>query len=156
MFRWLGKAWRGFVEFNRETLFGGVMKMTPEEHQEAFNQTFDSAKRLSDFIGMIVRLSFLTFALFFFLRRVGETDGIQSMAHSVCLVFAFGLNIAFLQKVFRVILLYEARDIPRIPAGSQRWVLLLLAVVITGTIYYGVGSLVGALSSDALEANPPA
>ncbi|KKC31454.1 hypothetical protein [Devosia psychrophila] len=46
--------------------------MCDSEFEAERNAVFDSAKRASDFVGMIVRLAFLQFASFYFLGEVPE------------------------------------------------------------------------------------
>jgi hypothetical protein len=148
-----GRLWKWFVEFNRDALAGGVMRMNEEEYKAALNATFDSAKRLSDFIGMFVRLAFSTFGMIYFLRKTRELEGFHDFVFGLCFVFAAGLTIVLGARVLRLVMLYEARDVPKMPNNGWRWVFVLAAVFTTFVLYTGIASLVGDLASGDVSAN---
>lgn len=74
--QWLNRMWTGFVEFSRERLIPASISYDSEDHRRNFDASFDSAKRLSDFIGMVVRLAFATFAAAYFYAKSQDTEGL--------------------------------------------------------------------------------
>ena len=64
--------------------------------EEQRDKVFDKAKRLSDFIGMIVRLAFLFYAISFFgSQAAANLDTLKGFAFGVCLAISFGFSIVF-------------------------------------------------------------
>ena len=127
--------------------------MTDSEFEAERNAAFDSAKRASDFVGMIVRLAFLQFASFYFLKEAPETEGIVSYALGMSAVSCFGLTIWMARAIFRIVFLWEIKDTRHAPPGMVRAIMVMLALVATVAIYFAVMHLVSAIaSSNALIA----
>jgi hypothetical protein len=88
----------------------------PEELDTELNKAFDRAKRVSDYVGMIVRLAFCAYATQFFWSQAKTTAGIQSWALGVSGVTAFCLQIWFGAQIILLITLHSLSDVtqPRI------------------------------------------
>jgi hypothetical protein len=124
------------------------LTMTDSEFESERNSVFDSAKRASDFVGIIVRLAFLQFASFYFLKEAPETEGIMGYALGLSAVSCFGLTIWMARAIFRIVFLWEIKDTRRAPPGIVRAIMVLFALVTTVAIYFAVMHLVSAIASN--------
>lgn len=149
---WFQKAWSkisGIGAF----ISPRSLTMTDAEFEAERNAVFDSAKRASDFVGMIVRLAFLQFAFLYFLRMAPKADGIVSFALGMSAVSCFGLAVWMARAIFRIIFLWEIKDTRQAPPGLVRGILAAAALAATIGIYFAIWHLVGAIaSSNALLA----
>jgi hypothetical protein len=67
----LKTLWQNVVQFHEGRLLPTLTTMTAEEYQRNADVQFARAKRLSDFVGIIIRWSFAQFAsLYFFPKRL--------------------------------------------------------------------------------------
>lgn len=127
--------------------------MTETEFETERSLVFDSAKRASDFVGMIVRLAFLQFAFFYFLKASPTTEGILGYALGLCAVSSFGMSIYMARAIMRIIFLWEIRDVRRNELVWMKVILFVFALASTLCIYFAVMHLVSAIaSSNALLA----
>jgi hypothetical protein len=143
--KWLG----GIKEFHRTRLISNITSHSKEEYENNVRNNFDAAKRLSDFVGMIVRFAFLQAALSYFMRKAVDSPGATGYVLGFCAVSVFGLLIALGIRIFYVILLYEASDIHR---DSRRWVkyaLFVFALAHSVALWYGMRVLVSDLTRSA-------
>lgn len=83
-----------------------IVTFTKEDYAEHFRNHFERGKALSDFLGMIIRLSLAIFAFAYFFKRGFETYGIRRVALALCVVFAGGLAGMLYARIYAIILMY--------------------------------------------------
>jgi hypothetical protein len=135
-------GWNWLAETHRERFIGNL---TEEDHQLNFRTHFDRAKLLSDFIGVIVRLSFATFAWKYFLERASETDGIRNWAFNICFYFAVGVTIALSAHISAIIMFYETKAVPKQTNKVWKLTSVTIALMTTFALWYGINDLVASL-----------
>jgi hypothetical protein len=136
-------GWNWLAEYHRHHF---IANLTSEDHQLNFRTHFDKAKTLSDFIGMILRYSFATFAWSYFLKRVPEATGFHKGAFGVCFVFSLGITIALGARIFAIILFYETKDLHKQTHNAVKVAMLIAATVTTYALYIGINDVVAALA----------
>ena len=77
---------------------------------EQLKKNFDEAKQISDFVGFIIRWSFILLTLNFVLARVFSDVGIfEKLSLGIFGLWAFALLLYFSIKIFAVIFHYNTR-----------------------------------------------
>lgn len=124
--------------------------LSPDAIQARSSQIFTEAKQLSDFIGMIVRLSFVIFALNFFLVGAPNVGGVTSYVFGFCAVTALGLTINLANKIMKIIYFWEIRDITVSENSYIKVFFMLFALTSTLIGYVGIFKLARTIAT----ANP--
>src|SRR5689334_17882002 len=98
------------------SLIGMSMRdTTKDEWTSLLSSNFDSANRLSDFIGMFIRIGFLYLVWLYFESEAKKAEYlVLGWSLGICAVFAYGLYLWFNFYVIRVVATYLASD-------SQHW-----------------------------------
>jgi hypothetical protein len=135
-------GWNWLADFHRERFIGNLSK---EDHEARFQYDFTNAKTLSDFIGMIVRFSFATFAWKYFLQRAPQMDGIYRWAMGMCFVFACGVAFVLGARIFAIILFYETRALHKQTHKVLNVIQFVVATVTAFALWYGINDLVASL-----------
>src|SRR4051794_8226780 len=83
--------------------------------RQLLDKGFDRTKRTSDFIGMIVRFAFVSYATQFFFSaswapKAGPMAWLYGWAMGVSAMFSFGLMIFFAAQIFGIIYQYLLVD----------------------------------------------
>lgn len=126
-----------------------------KDHWKRFNATFDSAKRLSDFIGMIIRLSFAQFAAVYFIKKAPEAEGLLSITFAAAGVMATGIWVRLAMYVARIIMLYETRDAHIVRGTFPIIIYYLLSGSFALASFLGMYQLVGELASASVLLGAP-
>lgn len=140
--QWLKRIWTGFVEFNRERLIPASINYDAADHRRNFDASFDSAKRLSDFIGMVVRLAFVAFAAAYFYTKSRDTKGLLGFVFGYCAVCSIGLGLALGRKVLILVYLWDIREIPVVKGRIGKFVIAAFGVATVAMIYVGCFELI--------------
>lgn len=104
MVKLIRKAFGKLSEYHNSRF---VVGSSDEAFKLRSDRVFDQAKKLSDFVGMIVRLAFLQLAYRYFLIISPKTEGIYGYIFGFCAVSAFGLTIMLGIRIIQVIFLWE-------------------------------------------------
>ena len=130
-----------------------TLRMSEAEFEAERNTVFDSAKRVSDFVGMIVRLAFLQFVFLFFLNEAPKAGGVFGFALGLCAVSSLGLSIYLARGIMRIVFLWELRDARRAEPAWAKAMFFVFALITTLCIYGAMIHLVAKIaSSNALIA----
>jgi hypothetical protein len=133
-----------------EVLF--AIPPTKEAADAHRNRIFDEAKRLSDFIGMIVRLAFLFYAVSYFTSQMfAHGDTLKGYAFGLCLTVSLGLSGIFGGQIFAIIYIHHLRDVS---VQTNRWVRIAMfvsTVIVAGALWFGIVQLISALPKPGLK-----
>ena len=142
MREWIKKRWDEFVNFNKTRLVANLLSMSDDEFRVKSEEIFNSTKKLSDFVGMIVRLTFAQFAWRYFMFMSPKTDGIYGYIFGFCAIFTMGLTVFLGSRIFLIIFAWEVEDVRQITGSISRGILFVIAALSTLTIYLGTLRLV--------------
>jgi hypothetical protein len=140
-------VWNSIQEFYSTRLIANLTSHTKEAYERNFTHHYERAKRLSDFVGMIVRLAFATFAYQYFYRRATATEGFQSGVFTICYLTTLGLSIALGLRILVLILIYESTDIHKQTSKVIKVAMLIVSIIMTAALWYGVLDLVKVLAN---------
>lgn len=126
-----------------------LLSLEEEEFERERSSTFDRAKRISDFVGMIVRVSFLFFAVLYGLKLAPSLDGLLSYAVGFTTTSGILLLIALFAHVSRLIFLWEVREARKFKARIPRFIFLGSALFITWSAGYTIYKLVSAIALES-------
>lgn len=130
-------AWTRFVNWNRKRLVWAILTGSVEDHQEISRQIFERAKKLSDFVGMIVRVSFLVLATTFLWKKSQSTEGILGWVFGYSALITFAIAIRLSSYIFIIILVRESKDLAFHGNLIMRIILFAIALSFTAVIWYG-------------------
>ncbi|KEQ05715.1 hypothetical protein [Pseudorhizobium pelagicum] len=82
-----------------------------DEHDKLSDDVFNEAKKLSDFLGMIVRMIFVQAAGTLLILKSREAGGLEGLLLAVAAVTAVGLAGVFTWRIFGIVLLYFTKDV---------------------------------------------
>lgn len=114
------------------------LSVSPSDNDERAERIYNEGKKLSDFVGMIVRLAFTLFAFQYFSAKAAEVDGLIAFVYGLCTVSAFGLTAALAGKIFRIIYFWEVRDVVNAPSRYMKLLFLIFALSSTAITYFGL------------------
>jgi hypothetical protein len=124
-------------------------KAAADEHR---NKVFDQAKRVSDFIGMIVRLAFMFYASSYFGAQVSANlNTLKGFAFGLCWIIALGVSVVFGGQIFAIIYIHHLRDAA---VQTNRWIRILMlisALATSGALWFGIVELISALPKPGLK-----
>jgi hypothetical protein len=107
---------------------------------------YESAKELSDFIGMILRLAFTAGAAhYFFMRLDAQGSLLVRLVFADCFVICALFYLALCLKSYSLIFAYLVANVLAQLSFSQRWMklaLMGLALFKTSVIHFGIYCLV--------------
>ena len=145
-------GWRrlkNLIEDRHErSLMGLSMReSSKEEWEELYNQEFDKAKRLSDFIGMIVRLGFVFFTFLFFSGLAQkEHSWFISYMFGMCAVFSLGLYLAMFFRITILVDIYFLSDTRHQKNRFLKIIIGLMSLWFVSCCGYGISKLAGAIA----------
>jgi hypothetical protein len=106
----LNKLWHRIVNFHSDRMIGlAFQDTTKEDWNNELNARFDDAKKLSDFIGMIIRIGFCYLWFDLLLMAAFAHMGIKSSAFFICALLVLCLFLAMAWKLFAIISVYLLR-----------------------------------------------
>lgn len=137
-----------FNSFFRTTLIYKAIAGSTEEDWIAEQKiAFDSAKLLSDFAGMLVRLGFLWLAFEFFSFEAQKLDlWPQGWVLGVCASFTFGLYFVLVLKVAKVVSIFWLADSAHWKSPWHRWFISIISYLQTGIAVFGISKLAQAIA----------
>ena len=115
---------------------------------------FESAKRLSDFVGMIIRFAFANFATLYLLTKATTVPGVSGWALAVSGGFAAAITVVFGIKLYIIILLNEARGVAAFSSKWAKIISIVLTLITVGLLQYGITDLVKSLPNPVGRASP--
>lgn len=118
------------------------------ELSNEFEKTFDRSKRLSDFIGMIIRYGFLIAAQSFFWPYFvkNEFDYYQ-WAYGFCFLITAIMSVVMFANVVRIITLYLAAEDAHIGGPIFRVFVGIVSLVLALLFTFGIFNFVQALTT---------
>ena len=146
--------WSRIADFHQDRLIGLIWSGDQERLRRALSAAFDEGKKLSDFIGMIVRMVFVLFAALFLLKSASLTGGLQGFALGIGGIYAGAVTAFLASSVFRIILLWNLTwEDWGDAAPWNRAILVSLSILSAVAVGVGVWSVVEALAkaSDLLR-----
>jgi hypothetical protein len=141
-----------FVEFNKyhwpQTLLGFAMSnTTSEQWREMHDSSFNKAKRLSDFIAIIMRAGFVFLAANYFGRSMSKANAWwEEQALFFCWAASLGLYLALVIQTFSVISTFFLSDTAHWKSKWHKLAILILAVLLTLQAHYGIARIVRAVA----------
>lgn len=116
-------------------------------------ETFASAKALSDFVSMLVQLSFASVAIKYFYSRAAHSDSLFAFASfGSCLLVMISLSAALMYKVASIVAGFFLQGVVHQKRMWGKYVVLIFAVVQTVLIMSGASQLIDDLAgTHALE-----
>ena len=124
-----------------------------ENIKNLFEEQFSNAKKLSDFIAMIVRLAFVQFAVNYFIIAAKEATEFYKFVYLICSITAFIISVVIFMRIVTVIFLYYLHGLGEIKSILGK-ILLFASTVFWAIIYYlGIFHLVRDLAEALLERN---
>ncbi|MDP2733779.1 MAG: hypothetical protein Q8O63_11825 [Hoeflea sp.] len=142
--------WENFLGSFPGRRFTSITAHNAEDYEKIARQNFESAKKLSDFVGMIVRFAFLNAAINYFSKKAIENDGWLGFIFGCCTISTIGLTVALSIRIFWIVLLFESFDIHKQNQKLAKWMLYLFAIATTGMIFFGIHVLVNDLAKVVL------
>jgi len=125
------------------------MSLTAETNEHRADQIFSEAKKLSDFIGMIVRLAFTLFAFHFFMLKAPQIGGLTGFVFGISAINAFGLSVVLANKIMRIIYYWEMIAVAKAQSRHFRALLLFFALCSTLVAYYGIFKMAFAIAKSS-------
>jgi hypothetical protein len=135
--------------------FASGISFLSQRDEDSFEATFNSAKKLSDFVGMIIRLSFVMFAQLYFLHLSQTTAFPMSFVAGFCFVSATWLIFALAGKIVIIILDYEWREVPRIRGNVGKFIILTFGLLSTIIAYVGIYQMARSIALASSLLSPP-
>jgi hypothetical protein len=127
---------------NPSQRWGGVRVLLRQDkaHFEAeMIVAFDKAKRLSDFIGRIVRLTFLmVFVAYFFTKANAATSWWWKYAYATTWIFSAAFTSYFWVLISRIILEYFMRDFTHHTRLRVRAIMFVISLYYFWTVTNGI------------------
>ncbi|MER8761538.1 MULTISPECIES: hypothetical protein [unclassified Mesorhizobium] len=124
----------------------GYLALPKEQRQDALNQelkdAFDRAKMFSDFLAMIVRMSFTALALIYFLSKIQDASIDFRFVLFLCVIVSFASTLAMAISISRILLIWTSDISIHFESTSLRIVMLLLSTALAFVIMIGMGNLV--------------
>ena len=143
----INKQWQRVIAFHKGRRVTAILDLKDDALFEVeYDKIFDSGKRLSDFVGMIVRLAFVQFAWRYFFYAAPNVSGIYKFILGFCGVSALGLTAILGARIATIIFLWEASDFRKTSGPIGRKVILAIAIASTIVLYLGTQYLVSDLA----------
>ena len=122
-----GMLWKRIGDRLRASLGAQLIHLSQEDYANLIETEFDKAKKLSDFVGIVIRLAFAMFAAFFFFQRWhNEPNWVLNSPYFAGGVCAGIISFALMGHVLMLSFHYFAKDL----AGQKRRVMKMLVVVL--------------------------
>lgn len=145
----IGKAKDLFVEHFKCTVIGmAINKSSPEEWDDFQKRSFEKAKLLSDFVGILMRAAF-TFLLFKFFSHMAKTEDSWLLSTALgtnsflCLV----LYLFIIIRLFDTISSYWLKDTSYHSNRTIKITITIFSFIIVLSIAYGIGVLATTFAS---------
>ena len=140
---WIRRLWQNIVAFHNGRLISSITSFTKEQHEQELATQFEKAKRLSDFVGIIIRWSFVMFATLYFLRRYSLSENIFiGLLYFLCGWWAGLMTIYFSVRVQIIVLLWWSDSVPMHSSMLGKRISLALSILFTGVGAFGIYQLV--------------
>jgi hypothetical protein len=135
----LKALWRKFVAFHSRLLIANMTKMTAESYQENLDHNFAAAKRLSDFIGLIIRWSFAQFAGYYFYQVSHSAEfWLTKFVFGYCAFVAYVVTVYMGVYVAIITLLYWSKDAAAQSSKGLRIYIIGLSIAVTVMLWFGI------------------
>lgn len=152
MFKWAKAAWQQIVAFHKTRLIFNLVDADREKIDSNFKVHFDDAKRASDFVGMVVRLTFLLFATIYLLRLAATEPWYTSIPISFAATNCAILMLYLSGKMSIVIFLFFATDVHPRESRRIRIFFLVCSYLMMTVLFYSIWRIVQALAKHSLPA----
>jgi hypothetical protein len=120
-------------------IFGNRQLKSPQELTQEIERDFDRAKRMSDFIGMIVRFAIACYATsYFWSQFIKKQDFPWSYVVGVCMTAAFAFTVLFGFRIGSIITLYSIRDTGNIKNRVFRAMTFVMSTAAGISLLYGI------------------
>jgi Rad3-related DNA helicase len=153
----LKEVWRKIVAFHNSRMITSVMRMSQEDFNINIDESFNRAKRLTDFVGILIRWSFVQFAGYYFLESSSSADHwFEKYAFQYCGIGAFGVAVYFSIRIFSIIFLYWASDAAHHESKVRKYIIAAMALSMTLAFWFGISRMIRDLAkaSQLLGGNP--
>lgn len=134
-----------FLKEHHESTFLGMAlgDSTKEEWENAKEINFEKAKKVSDFVAILIRAAFVYLCFLFFSHQAKEVEfWFYKQALGICSYLAFALYVVIFLGVLRVITAYWLSDTAHSKNRFYKVVITILALNITFATGYGITVLV--------------
>jgi hypothetical protein len=138
MYEWWKRFWRALLKVLRSHLLLKMTKFDKAAYEKQFTDYFDSAKRLSDFVGMFVRFSFTMFAALYFYEKYQAATGALRFILASTGAIAVLLGTVLAANMSMLILMYASTDVLHVQNRWAKILLLVISVAITVVLLCGV------------------
>lgn len=122
-----------------------VMTLPKDQRQDALNlelkEVFDSSKKFSDFLAMVVRMSFTALALIYFVTKTPTASPAYAVALAICAVAAFASTMMMGLNITKIIVLWIVDGAIHLDSITLRIGVLLLTLVLVGALLVGMVNL---------------
>lgn len=152
MFKWAKAAWQQIVTFHKTRLIFSLVDADREKIDSNFKVQFDDAKRASDFVGMVVRLTFLLFATIYLVRLAATEPWYSAVPISFAVTNCAILIVYLASKMSIIIFLFFATDAYPRESRRQRIFFLASSYVVMIVLFYSIWRIVQALAKHSLLA----
>jgi hypothetical protein len=125
-----------------KNFFAKRMLAALDEHKEEANAGFNSAKQLSDFVGLIMRTSFAMFVTLYFVSEGISTHDLRAPIFLYCALFSALLTVKMAGNLSVLTYMYLARDVFRAPNPWLAHFINFNAGVATAALVFGMSHLV--------------
>lgn len=146
----LKKLWSTVRDFYNTRLITNLISQNKDDYNSNAQRNFDAAKKLSDFVGMIVRYAFAQGATTYFFKKLETATGAGRYALWLCAIFAFFLTLVLGIRILWIIVLYEAEDIHATENVWGRRLFFLCALIQGFALWYGVRMLVNDIAASGV------
>ncbi|WP_421857461.1 hypothetical protein [Oricola sp.] len=100
---------------------------------------FEEAKLVSDFVGMIVRFTFIVFGTGYFFAKLASAEGYLGRAiNFACWGVFLMLAIALGSRIVAVVLTYLAVDMAHTKSRSGKLLVFVCSVILASAVYLGI------------------
>lgn len=147
--------WKGIVTFHNSRLIANLTKLSEEQYKANLESNFSAAKRLSDFIGLIIRWSFAQFAGYYFYQASHSTEfWLTKFVFGYCALMAFVVAIYMGVYVATLTLLYWASDVLAQGSRWMRYLTVVFSFALTGMLWFGLWGMVKEIARASVLPSP--
>jgi predicted ABC-type exoprotein transport system permease subunit len=129
--------WESLRVFNQGRLVTRILSMDDAQYEAAFDNEFNTSKKLSDFIGMILRLSFTQFAWRYFFHVSPKTEGIMGFILGYCGIGAFLITLVLAFRIGLLTFLWQLGDARKAKSNFLRGIMFVVACAASLALYMG-------------------
>lgn len=134
--------WERVKRFHNSRVLTTLIQATKEELVRDFDYNFAEGKKVSDFVGMIIRWSFAIFASLYLYKKSMSFGGTYGIVQAICGTFWLILTIMLTTRIFVVAVLFQASDIRYHEGKWKKRSIVAGWIFCAGVLMYGTGQIV--------------